>query len=562
MSDRNDFDFEDDFLSDDNEPFDFDEEEGFPSGLGDEFESDMPEIEEEIDERGPNRTFVFLAGIMILLFVVALVAVLFLATRPTGPSDLELTASQVVMLNLTVESQMAETSTQNALDFSLTQTAAAWTPTPSETLSPTPSEVRPTVTPTPSEDLTLQANAQLAAGVLTLTALAGNVTVTPTETLSPPTAAPTEIPTEAPVSLDLRSAFATQVQFATQQGQFDQESFSTRVSAATQIADAILNPETELNLRNQLESTQTALDDSSAAVQTAIAFIDSELQVRGNENQALATQLALIIPAGLQTQAALGTPQAVATVGAQQTQAALATLSSDFNRSTPGVFVPEAPSNAKLLETGLTRGDLATQVAMLPVDQANETATAAVLATRESFATQAAVSTRGMILTQAAGATQQAFMTPPVFATQAAIATQVSLATRQALIDLALGVIATPVPNGGGIEAVNQTATAIAGAFLTATAQAFTPGAVTTTAVPAQAFPTAVVTGLPRTGLFDDVVGGGRNGMGILALAVFGLVGVIFVSRRLRVSNDRAVTTEEVMPDQPLDVPQDPPTEA
>ena len=56
MSDKNDFDFEDDFLSDDNEPFDFEEEEGFSSGLGDEFGSDMPEIEEEPEERGANRT--------------------------------------------------------------------------------------------------------------------------------------------------------------------------------------------------------------------------------------------------------------------------------------------------------------------------------------------------------------------------------------------------------------------------------------------------------------------------------------------------------------------------
>ena len=52
MSDKNDFDFEDDFLSDDNEPFDFEEEEGFSSGLGDEFESDMPEIEEEPESGG------------------------------------------------------------------------------------------------------------------------------------------------------------------------------------------------------------------------------------------------------------------------------------------------------------------------------------------------------------------------------------------------------------------------------------------------------------------------------------------------------------------------------
>src|SRR5664279_2178766 len=124
MSDKNDFDFEDDFLSDDNEPFDFDEEEGFPSGLGDELGSDMPEMEEEPEGSGANRTFVVLAGLMVILFVVALGVVLFLATRPTGPSDLELTASQVVLLNLTVEAQLAGTSTQNAINQALTLTAA------------------------------------------------------------------------------------------------------------------------------------------------------------------------------------------------------------------------------------------------------------------------------------------------------------------------------------------------------------------------------------------------------------------------------------------------------
>ena len=78
-----------------------------------------------------------------------------------------------------------------------------------------------------------------------------------------------------------------------------------------------------------------------------------------------------------------------------------------------------------------------------------------------------------------------------------------------------------------------MTATAIAGAFLTATAQAFTPGAVTITAPPQTVFATAAPN-LPQTGLFEDVVNGGSNTIGVLALAVFGLVGVIVVSRRLR----------------------------
>ena len=532
MSDKNDFDFDDDFLNDDNEPFDFDEEEGFPSGLGDEFESDMPEIDEEPEERGANRTFVVLAGLMIVLFVVALGVVLFLATRPTGPSDLELTASQVVLLNLTVEAQLAGTSTQNAINQAMTLTAAAWTATPSPTLTPSPSdtpepsstpsatEFRPTITPTPSQDLTQAAIAQLANGALTLTALAGQATLTPTPA-----------PTETPVSLDLLNAFATQLAYATQQGQFDQESFGLRVDFATQNAgNTSVDSQAEQNLRNQLQATQSTLDTQLGAAQTAIAFIDDALESSAAENAALATELAHVIPEGLQTQAALGTPFAQATVAAAQTQAAFGTLIADMNSQ---FGTPEPAAGSKISAPQISRADRATQVALLP---AGQDATAAVVETRAAFSTQAAESTRGAIATQAMLATQQAFVTPPVFATQAGIATQVALATRQALINMALGIQGSPTPSGGGLEAVNMTATAIAGAFLTATAQAVTPGAEIITAAPQQ-FPTAAATSLPQTGLFDDVVSGGSNGLGLLALTVVGLVGVIVVSRRLRSAN-------------------------
>jgi hypothetical protein len=129
-----------------------------------------------------------------------------------------------------------------------------------------------------------------------------------------------------------------------------------------------------------------------------------------------------------------------------------------------------------------------------------------------------------------------AFSTPPIFATQGAFATQAALATRQALIDMALGLVTPTVPTAtpdlGGLESVNMTATAIAGAFLTATANA---GGTPIATIPAQLVPTA----LPQTGLFEDVAGG-SGGVGVLALAVVGLVGVIVVSRRLRSGGERA----------------------
>lgn len=246
-----------------------------------------------------------------------------------------------------------------------------------------------------------------------------------------------------------------------------------------------------------------------------------------------------MIPEGLQTQAALGTPFAQATVAAVQTQAALGTLIADMNSQ---FGAPAAPAGSKISAPQVSRADRATQVALLPAGQDSQ-ATDAVVETRAAFSTQAAESTRGAIATQAALATQQAFVTPPVFATQAGIATQVALATRQALINMALGVQGSPTPNNAGLEAVNMTATAIAGAFLTATAQAVTPGAEVITAMPQQVV-TAVATSLPQTGLFDDVVNGGSNGLGVLALTVVGLVGVIVVSRRLRSSNRQGETQE------------------
>lgn len=542
MKDGNNFDFDDDFLNDENEPFDFDEEEGFPSGLGDEFDSDMPVIEEEPEERGGNRTFVFLAGIMIILFVLALGVVLFLATRPTGPTDLELTASQVVLLNQTVEAQLAQTQTQNAVNLSLTQTAEAWTATPTETLTPTASntptatEFRPTVTPTPSQDLTAAAIAQL-------TADASNATQTPTAT-------------QPGIDLDLNSAFSTQVAFATLQGGFDQQFFSTRVAVATQLADTSLNSEQEAALRDQLEGTRSAIDAGADAVATAIAFIDNALNDSAVSNPALATALAEVIPAGIQTQAALGTPFAVATVDAAGTQAALSTLSAgmvgnsspDANPTLPAQPTATPVASGKQTEVEDSRGDIATQVAMVDVQLVQQDATAAIEGTRDAFANDAIAATRSIIGTQQAFATQQAFLTPPAFSTQAAVATQAGLATRQALINLALGIEASPTP-GNGLEAVNQTATAIAGAFLTATAQAVTPDAITAT-IPAQQVGFATQEVLPDTGLFDDVVGGGSGGMGILALAVFGLVGVIVVSRRLRSSNDRSTGQDAQQPPQ------------
>lgn len=169
---RSDFDFDDDNL-------DFPDDDIF--GRQD---NDLPDLDfEEEEPRGPNRTFIIIAVVMILLFVGGLAAILFLTTREQPIPPAGLTATHIVMLNQTVEAQLRLTETQNAVNLGLTQIADAFTDTPSP--SPSPTIVRsPTVTPTPTLDATILALTQLAAADLTATALAGIPTDTPTPTES------------------------------------------------------------------------------------------------------------------------------------------------------------------------------------------------------------------------------------------------------------------------------------------------------------------------------------------------------------------------------------------
>ena len=634
MSNRNDNDFDfddDDLFGDDLGSFDFDDDNELPADLGDDFDQDMPVIEEEAEERGPNRTFVVLAGLLIVLFIAGLGAVLFIATRPTGPTDTELTITAVVMANLTVEAYGAQTQTQSAENLAMTQTAAAWTPTPTETLTPSPTEPRPTITPTPTTDETMMAETLNA--ILALTA-AAQPTVTPT---TPPSNV---------TSLDLNvvEAFETQVAFATQQGVFNQSAYATQVAFATEIGGVGLNPDAESALRQGLNATQAALDAQVESVQQAIAVVDRALETAAAEDPFIATQLADMIPIGGATQTALAGQSNVATdVAAGTLQAigteifnATATASASASVTDRQAVLMQIPVNAKAafssnprsalqqidptaqafgtlqaqatLSAQTAQDQMATQVAQgadirgviqlatqnaldvqasfatlsanitqaalgtaaaqgTDVSEAAAAATATGEALSALLAAQAAVATQASqiieevptqegvegsgdqvidsLATLIAAQTQAAFATPPVFATQAAVATQAALATREALIQRLQGTLPVELtPTSDPLLAVNQTATAIAGAFLTATAQAGAGELPTQEIGPTQGFPTVMPTALPDTGLFDDIAGGGRDGIGWLALAVIGLVGVIVVSRRLRSSNAVAEEAE------------------
>ena len=122
MSDRNnEFDFDDDdfFGRDDETPLP--DEDEFPADLDGDFDSDMPGFEPEPERQGGNRTFIILAAVMIILFLIGLAAVLFLALNQ-GPSDPQLTSTAVVQLNQTTEALAAQTATQAVIFANATET--------------------------------------------------------------------------------------------------------------------------------------------------------------------------------------------------------------------------------------------------------------------------------------------------------------------------------------------------------------------------------------------------------------------------------------------------------
>lgn len=188
MSNRppdDDFGFDDDDFSFDDdegttgagdEGFSFDDDE-FDFGGDDEFDfgrDDDITFEEEEARQGPSRTFIAIAAAMIILFLLALGALVLFVFNNQGPTPLELTATSIVATNDRIALFGQETATA-AFFFAQTQTAEAnLTATelarPTDTPSPTPTET-PTQTPTPdSTEAALFAMQTQAAFELTATA--------------------------------------------------------------------------------------------------------------------------------------------------------------------------------------------------------------------------------------------------------------------------------------------------------------------------------------------------------------------------------------------------------
>lgn len=198
LQDDDDFNFDDDDFKFDDKPngddFKFDDDapdidlgEGNDTGFG--FESeDMPELNE--DGGGAprtNRTFIYIAALMIILFLIGLGAVLFLATRPTGPTPGQLTATAIVATNQAVEVFLQQTGTAS-VEIALAQTQTASVPT--ATLTPVPPTREPTVTPTP-EAPTLDATQAAAFALLTQVANDATQTAIAAQ-ISPTVAAPNQ----------------------------------------------------------------------------------------------------------------------------------------------------------------------------------------------------------------------------------------------------------------------------------------------------------------------------------------------------------------------------------
>ena len=123
--DDDDFKFDDDDFGDENT---FDIDTGFDNDLE---EDDLPPLDDEEDvsaSRGPSRTFLVIAGVIILLFVVALVALVLIVSNQ-GPAPVALTATAesgtIIAANATTFANATETAV--ALEqFNLQQTQAAF----------------------------------------------------------------------------------------------------------------------------------------------------------------------------------------------------------------------------------------------------------------------------------------------------------------------------------------------------------------------------------------------------------------------------------------------------
>jgi hypothetical protein len=445
MSNRNDFDFDDDdFRFDDDDDFNLSDDD-LPPGLDD--DDDLPDLDED-DERGtgPNRTFIVIATLMILLFLGGLGAILFLATRDTGPTEAELTTTAVLLTNEAVGIALAQTQTQSVEFANLTLTAGAATDTPTPTETPTR---EPTVTPTPTLDATDLAGTQLAeqanaagtaAALATLAARAG----------------------EEAANASLDQLFSTEVAYQTQQAAFVQSSYATTVALATL---GVVPEAVRTQVVEQQSATRVALGSQADFAAIASGLIEAQFATRLPQGGMFSTLVAQGTPAAALTQSALATPQAQATVGAVSTleyfQTRVAEAQSDAGAQFAGVESGQVSGPAATTEAAL-RNQLDAQIALIQQAAAgapgnaevealgNLVQTPVALATLQSDINRAVVSTQTSLIDGGLSAdAAQTQVANESLATQAALQEQIA-AAEQALEEIS-AVLAAQAANNSAL---------------------------------------------------------------------------------------------------------------
>jgi hypothetical protein len=454
MSNRSDFDFDDDdFRFDDDDDFNLGDDD-LPPGLED--EDDLPDLDED-EERGggTNRTFIVIATLMILLFLGGLGAILVLATRDTGPTEAELTTTAVLLTNEAVGVALAQTQTQSVEFANLTLTAQAATDTPTPTETPTR---EPTVTPTPTLDETSVAATQLAeqanaagtaAALATLAARAG----------------------QEAENASLQDLFSTEVAFQTQQAVFVQSSYATTVALATQ---GVVPEAVRTQVVEQQSATRVALAAQGDIAAIASGLIESAFATRLPGGGMFATLVAQGTPAAAQTQSALATPFAQATTGAVSTveyfQTRVAEAQTGAQQQFAGIESGQVSGPAATSEAAL-RAQLEAQSLLIEQAVAAVPGDESVQGLRDLYATPVALATLQADINRAGVATQAALVAGGLSAeaaqTQVAnegLATQAALQAYIAAADAALAqietVLSAQTANNSELEALAATLTA------------------------------------------------------------------------------------------------------
>ena len=193
FDDFDDFEDADDF-GDDNgfgDPFgddDFGDDDLFGGGFDDDDDPFADDYAESEESSGPSRTFIYIAGAMIALFVIALIALVLITVVGGGITEIEQTATAISIQNATIIAQGLATETAS-FELGLTQTVQAnLTATalaqPSDT--PTPSPTPTVASPTP--DLTEAAAFTFMTQTQTAIDAAATQAALPTDTpVGPPT---------------------------------------------------------------------------------------------------------------------------------------------------------------------------------------------------------------------------------------------------------------------------------------------------------------------------------------------------------------------------------------